>query len=104
MTELGKALARPVAGLVFDENGKEAVRRRACSTSGRRVCRAAVALALCAALAVTAVAAGPSVWSALTQHMGPFGAWLVPLTVSSASAGVELEVVGVLSDGASARF
>lgn len=104
MTELGKALARPVAGLVFDENRKEAVRRRACSTSGRRVRRTAVALALCAALIVTAVAAGPSVWSALREHLGPFKAWLIPLTGSSTSAGVELEVVGVLSDGATARF
>lgn len=104
MTELGKALARPVAGLVFDENRKEAVRRRVCSVSGRRVRRAAVALALCAALAVTAVAAGPSVWNALSEHLGPFGAWVVPLTGSSTSAGVELEVAGVLSDGASARF
>ncbi|WP_130870021.1 hypothetical protein [Intestinimonas massiliensis (ex Afouda et al. 2020)] len=104
MTELGRALARPVAGLVFDENRKEAVRRRACSAGGRRVRRALVALALCAALAVTAVAAGPSVWSALAEHLGPFGAWLTPLTGSSTSAGVELEVVGVLSDGTTARF
>lgn len=66
--------------------------------------RAVIALALCAALAVTAVAAGPSVWSALSEHLGPFGAWVVPLTGSSTSAGVELEVVGVLSDGACARF
>ena len=66
--------------------------------------RAVIALALCAALAMTAVAAGPSVWSALSEHLGPFGAWVVPLTGSSTSAGVELEVVGVLSDGASARF
>ena len=66
--------------------------------------RAAVALALCAALAVTAVAAGPSVWNALREHLGPFGAWLTPLTGSSTSAGVELEVAGVLSDGTTARF
>lgn len=104
MTELGKALARPVAGLVFDENRKEAVRRRACSAGGRRVRRAIIALALCAALAVTAVAAGPSVWNALAEHLGPFGAWLTPLTGSSTSAGVELEVAGVLSDGTTARF
>ena len=104
MTELGRALARPVAGLVFDENRKEAVRRRAYSAGGRPVRRAVIALALCAALAVTAVAASPTLRSALTQHLGPFGDWLVPLTGSSTSAGVELEVVGVLSDGAAARF
>ena len=66
--------------------------------------RTVVALALCAALIVTAVAAGPSVWSTLAQHLGPFRAWLIPLTGSSTSAGVELEVVGVLSDGTAARF
>ena len=66
--------------------------------------RAAVALALCAALAVTAVAAGPGLRTALAEHLGPFGAFLAPLTGSSTSAGIKLEVVGVLSDGASARF
>ena len=66
--------------------------------------RAVIALALCAALAVTAVAAGPSVWSALTGHLGPFGAYVAPLTGSSTSAGVELEAVGVLSEGTAARF
>ena len=72
---------------------------------GRRLGRrAAAALALCAALAVTAVAAGPSVWSALAEHLGPFGAWVAPISCSSTSAGVELEAVGVLSDGVTARF
>ena len=72
---------------------------------GRRLGRrAAAVLALCAALAVTAVAAGPSVWSALAEHLGPFGAWVAPISCSSTSAGVELEAVGVLSDGVTARF
>lgn len=91
----GEAMAR-LEGLTRGETRGKPVKR-----FGRR---AAVALALCAALVVTAVAAGPSVWNALTRHLGPFRAWMVPLTGSSTSAGVELEVVGVLSDGASARF
>lgn len=69
---------------------------------GRR--RVLAALALCAALAMTAVAVGPGLRAVLAEHLGPFRAWLTPLTGSSTSAGVELEVIGVLSDGTTARF
>lgn len=61
--------------------------------------RAAVALALCAALAVTAVAAGPSVWSALREHLGPFGAYLSAAEGAVTDQGVKVELVASLSDG-----
>lgn len=61
--------------------------------------RAAVALALCAALAVTAVAAGPSVWSALREHLGPFGAYLSAAEGTVTDQGVKVELVASLSDG-----
>ena len=66
--------------------------------------RAVAALALCAALALTALAAAPTALEALTAFLGPLGTQVAPLSGSSTSAGVELEVVGVLSDGAAARF
>lgn len=63
MTELRRALDKQVAGLVFDEDRKAAVRQIAFTKRARRpVRRVLIALALCAALAVTAAAAGPSIW------------------------------------------
>ena len=61
--------------------------------------RAAVALALCAALAVTAVAAGPSVWSALREHLGPFETYLSTAEGTVTDQGVKVELVASLSDG-----
>ena len=67
---------------------------------GRRLGRrAAAVLALCAALAVTAVAAEPSVWSALAEHLGPFGAYLSAAEGTVTHQGVKVELVASLSDG-----
>ena len=62
MTELRKALERPVAGLVFDENRKNAVREKAFTAKrgGSALRRGAAVALVCTALCVTAVAAGPS--------------------------------------------
>ena len=65
--------------------------------------RGLVAAALCAVLTVTAAAAGPAVWDALTAHLGPFAPYLSGGGARSVSAGVELEVAGAISDGVSAR-
>ena len=66
---------------------------------GRRLGRrAAAVLALCAALAVTAVAAEPSVWSALAEHLGPFGAYLSAAEGTVTHQGVKVELVASLSD------
>lgn len=65
--------------------------------------RAAVALALCAALAVTAVAAGPSVWSALREHLGPFGAYGQKLEGVQTVNGIEVKLLEAVTDGYSAR-
>ena len=60
MTELRKALERPVAGLVFDENRKNAVREKAFTAKrvGSALRRGAAVALVCAALCATAVAAG----------------------------------------------
>ena len=42
--------------------------------------RAIVAVALCAALAVTAVAAGPSVWNILNSYLGPYAPFAQEIT------------------------
>lgn len=78
-------------GLTRGETGGKPVKRL-----GRR---AAVALALCAALAVTAVAAGPSIWNALREHLGPFGAYLSTAGGTVTGQGVKVELVASLSDG-----
>lgn len=104
MTELRRALDKPVAGLVFDEDRKAAVRQMAFTKRVRRpVRRAVVALALCAALAATAAAAGPSIRQALEAWLGAFAPYLSGGGAKSVSAGIELEVVGAISDGASAQ-
>ena len=52
MTELRKALERPVAGLVFDENRKNAVREKAFTAKrgGSALRRGAAAALVCTAL------------------------------------------------------
>ena len=104
MTELGRALAQPVAGLVFDENRKEAVRRRAYPAGGQGVRRAAVALALCAALVVTAVAASPTLRAALTQYLGPYAPFAREMEGTASDQGVRLELVSAVSDGYTAQI
>lgn len=86
----GEAMAR-LEGLTREETGGKPVKR-----FGRR---AAVALALCAALAVTAVAAGPSVWNALREQLGPFGTYLSAAEGTATDQGVRVELVASLSDG-----
>lgn len=65
--------------------------------------RAIVALALCAALVVTAVAAGPSVWSALAEHLGPFGPYGQKLEGVQTVNGIEVKLLEAVTDGYSAR-
>ena len=73
MTELRKALERPVAGLVFDENRKNAVREKAFTAKrvGSALRRGAAAALVCAALCATAVAAilGGYVDHRVTVHL-----------------------------------
>lgn len=69
--------------------------------TGRR--KLTALLALCAVLAATALAAGPTVLDALEHHLGPFAPYLTGGGAGSVSAGIELEVAGAVSNGASAR-
>ena len=101
MTELRKALERPVAGLVFDENRKNAVREKAFTAKrgGSALRRGAAVALVCTALCVTAVAAGPSLWQYMQARQGPFAG--LAQTVEGAvctSGGIEIQVLSALAD------
>lgn len=68
-------------------------------------CRAAAALAVCAALTLTAaVAAAPTVWDALTEELGLFGPYAqVVEGASCTDQGIRLQVVNALSDDLEAK-
>lgn len=70
--------------------------RPAPSRTGRR---ALVALAVCAALGVTALAVGPTVWQRLEGLLGGFSQYTAPMGAVSVSEGIEMKAVGSLSDG-----
>ena len=100
MTELRKALERPVAGLVFDENRKNAVREKAFTAKrvGSALRRGAAAALVCAALCATAVAAGPSLWQYMQARQGPLPGWPRPWRGRCAPAGIEIQVLSTLAD------
>ena len=89
------AMAR-LEGLTRGEAGGKPVKR-----FGRR---AIVALALCAALAVTAVAAGPSVWNILNSYLGPYAPFAQEMEGTASDQGVRLELVSAVSDGYTAQI
>ena len=101
MTELRKALERPVADLVFDENRKNAVREKAFTAKrgGSALRRGAAVALVCTVLCVTAVAAGPSLWQYMQARQGPFAG--LAQTVEGAvctSGGIEIQVLSALAD------
>ena len=55
--------------------------------------RAAAALALCAALCVTAVAAGPTLWDALEARLGPYAPFAAEVEGETSGQGLRLELV-----------
>ena len=65
--------------------------------------RAAAALALCAALCVTAVAAGPTLWDALEARLGPYAPFAAEVEGETSGQGLRLELVKAVSDGYTAR-
>ena len=101
MTELRKALERPVAGLVFDENRKNAVREKAFTAKrgGSALRRGAAVALVCAALCVTAVAAGPTLWDALEARLGPYAPFAAEVEGETSGQGLRLELVKAVSDG-----
>ena len=52
--------------------------------------RAAAALALCAALCVTAVAAGPTLWDALEARLGPYAPFAAEVEGDTSGQGLRL--------------
>lgn len=95
MEPSGEAMAR-LEGLTRGETGGKPVKR-----FGRR---AAVALALCAALVVTAVAAGPSMWNILAEYLGPYAPFAQEMEGTASDQGVRLELVSAVSDGYTAQI
>ena len=65
--------------------------------------RAAAALALCATLCVTAVAAGPTLWDALEARLGPYAPFAAEVEGETSGQGLRLELVKAVSDGYTAR-
>lgn len=70
---------------------------------GLRPSPAAAALALCAALCVTAVAAGPTLWDALEARLGPYAPFAAEVEGETSGQGLRLELVKAVSDGYTAR-
>lgn len=66
--------------------------------------RAVVALALCAVLMVTAVAAGPSMWNILAEYLGPYAPFAQEMEGTASDQGVRLELVSAVSDGYTAQI
>lgn len=66
--------------------------------------RAVVALALCAALVVTAVAAGPSMWNILAEYLGPYAPFAQKMEGTASDQSVRLELVSAVSDGYTAQI
>lgn len=65
--------------------------------------RAAAAILACAALAVTAAAAGPTVWEALQAQLGAFAPYAVPTEGTVIDQDIEIALVGSISDNYTAR-
>ena len=105
MTELRKALERPVADLVFDENRKNAVREKAFTAKrgGSALRRGAAVALVCTVLCVTAVAAGPTLWDALEARLGPYAPFAAEVEGETSGQGLRLELVKAVSDGYTAR-
>lgn len=107
MRDLKDSLDRALGGLRFDFNMKNAVKEKTLSNgrgrrSGRRPARAA-ALAVCAALVITAAAAGPGIWEKLTGELGPFAPYMRPAQGTAAGQGIQVALAGRVSDRYTAR-
>ena len=61
--------------------------------------RAVAAVAVCAALLVAAVAAGPTVWEAIQARLGAFAPYAAPAAGTAVDQGLEVALAGSLSDG-----
>ena len=68
--------------------------------------RAVAAIAVCAALTLTATAAAvPAVWQSLQEHLGPFAPYAQTIKGSSCSdQGIKIQILSALSDDLAARF
>lgn len=68
--------------------------------------RAVAAIAVCAALTLTATAAAvPAVWQSLQEHLGPFAPYAQTIKGASCSdQGIKIQILSALSDDLAARF
>lgn len=71
----------------------------------RRLTRRAVAaLAVCAALIITAAAAGPTLWQLIQADLGPRAPYATEVTASCEDQGVRIEVQAALADSRITRL
>ncbi len=68
--------------------------------------RQAAAIAVCAALTLTATAAAvPAVWQSLQEHLGPFAPYAQTIKGASCTdQGIKIQMLSALSDDLAARF
>lgn len=82
-------------------DGKE---RSAQMRGTRRVGRgAAAAIVACALLAATALAAGPGIWEAIQNKLGPFAPYAAPAAGTATDQGIEVALAGSISDRYTSR-
>ena len=65
--------------------------------------RAVATVVLCAALAVSALAAGPSLWQTLEAHLGAYAPFAREVEGTATGQGIRLELLSAVSDGYTAR-
>lgn len=66
--------------------------------------KAVATVVLCAALAVSALAAGPSLWQTLEAHLGPYAPFAQEIEGTASDQGVRLELLSAVSDGYTAQI
>ena len=90
---------RPDPALVAETKGRMAAAGAGVDRRPRRVTRrAAVALAVCAALVITAAAAGPAIWQAIRDDLGDRAPYATEVQAACEDQGVRMEVHAALAD------
>lgn len=102
-------LDRALEPLKFDSAMRERVRARAFAAPAaagprrRLTRRTVVAVGVCAALIVTALAVGPTLWGRLEAHLGGFAPYAQVLEGTVTADGIEVQVMRALTDGYSVQ-
>lgn len=90
---------RPDPALVAETKRRMAAAGTGAGRRPRRLTRrAAVALAVCAALVITAAAAGPAIWQAIRDDLGDRAPYATEVLGSCEDQGIRIEVQAALAD------